>query len=121
VIIAAALNGDAWRVNWSRIRSWCVASIKCPSGAGHCLEWIYFGYADDTPEMRKRRLRHLNLGRPAGFVSMEDGCVGGFVERGIATADNESAIVARVAPTSQASPPVRPRPRSAVSGLYGGS
>jgi hypothetical protein len=28
------------------------------------LEWIYFGYADDTPEMRKRRLRHLNLGGP---------------------------------------------------------
>ena len=57
------------------------------------LEWIYFGYADDTPEMRKRRLRHLNLGGPAGFVSMEDGCVGGFVERGIATAEKESAIV----------------------------
>ena len=57
------------------------------------LEWIYFGYADDTPEMRKRRLRHLNLGGPAGFVSMEDGCVGGFVERAIATADNEAAIV----------------------------
>ncbi len=58
------------------------------------LEWIYFGYADDTPEMRKRRLRHLNLGGPAGFVSMEDGCVGGFVERGIATADGEASIVA---------------------------
>ena len=43
--------------------------------------------------MRKRRLRHLNLGGPAGFVSMEDGCVGGFVERGIATAEKESAIV----------------------------
>ena len=57
------------------------------------LEWTYFGYADDTPEMRKRRLRHLNLGGPAGFVSMEDGCVGGFVERGIATAEAESAIV----------------------------
>jgi phenylpropionate dioxygenase-like ring-hydroxylating dioxygenase large terminal subunit len=57
------------------------------------LEWIYFAYADDTPEMRKRRLRHLNLGGPAGFVSMEDGCVGGFVERGIATAEDESAIV----------------------------
>jgi len=57
------------------------------------LEWIYFGYADDTPEMRKRRLRHLNLGGPAGFVSMEDGCVGGFVERGIATAEGEAAIV----------------------------
>lgn len=58
------------------------------------LEWIYFGYADDTPEMRKRRLRHLNLGGPAGFVSMEDGCVGGFVERGIATAEDAAAIVA---------------------------
>jgi hypothetical protein len=57
------------------------------------LEWIYFGYADDAPEMRKRRLRHLNLGGPAGFVSMEDGCVGGFVERGIATAENELSIV----------------------------
>ena len=57
------------------------------------LEWIYFGYADDTPEMRKRRFRHLNLGGPAGFVSMEDGCVGGFVDRGIATAEAESAIV----------------------------
>jgi hypothetical protein len=57
------------------------------------LEFIYFGYADDTPEMRKRRLRHLNLGGPAGFVSMEDGCVGGFVERGIATAADDSAIV----------------------------
>jgi phenylpropionate dioxygenase-like ring-hydroxylating dioxygenase large terminal subunit len=57
------------------------------------LEWIYFGYADDAPEMRKRRLRHLNLGGPAGFVSMEDGCVGGFVERGIATAQDQAAIV----------------------------
>jgi anthranilate 1,2-dioxygenase large subunit/terephthalate 1,2-dioxygenase oxygenase component alpha subunit len=57
------------------------------------LEWIYFGYADDMPEMRQRRLRHLNLGGPAGFVSMEDGCVGGFVERGIATAESEAAIV----------------------------
>ena len=58
------------------------------------LEWIYFGYADDTPDMRRRRLRHLNLGGPAGFVSMEDGCIGGFVERGIATAQDETSIVA---------------------------
>ncbi len=57
------------------------------------LEWIYFGYANDTPQKRKRWLRHLNLGGPAGFVSMEDGCVGGFVERGIATADAETSIV----------------------------
>jgi phenylpropionate dioxygenase-like ring-hydroxylating dioxygenase large terminal subunit len=58
------------------------------------LEWIYFGYADDTDDMRKRRLRHLNLGGPAGFVSMEDGCIGGFVERGIANAPEDASIVA---------------------------
>jgi phenylpropionate dioxygenase-like ring-hydroxylating dioxygenase large terminal subunit len=57
------------------------------------LEWIYFGYADDTPQMRKRRLRQLNLAGPAGFVSMEDGCVGGFVERGIATAEDAASIM----------------------------
>lgn len=65
-----------------------------PNGVARTnLEWIYFGYADDTPQMRQRRLRHLNLGGPAGFVSMEDGCIGGFVERGITTAMGESSIV----------------------------
>ena len=58
------------------------------------LEWIYFGYADDTPDMRARRLRHLNLAGPAGYVSMEDGCIGGFVERGIATTPDLASIVA---------------------------
>ena len=57
------------------------------------LEWTYFGYADDTPEMRKRRLRHLNLGGPAGFVSMEDGCVGGFVQRALRFNDDDSGVV----------------------------
>ncbi|WIM14466.1 aromatic ring-hydroxylating dioxygenase subunit alpha [Enhydrobacter sp.] len=57
------------------------------------LKWTYFGFADDPPEMTARRLRQQNLVGPAGFVSMEDGCVGGFVQRGIAAAgDQVSAI-----------------------------
>ena len=57
------------------------------------LKWTYFGFADDPPEMTARRLRQQNLVGPAGFVSMEDGCVGGFVQRGIAAAgDKVSAI-----------------------------
>jgi phenylpropionate dioxygenase-like ring-hydroxylating dioxygenase large terminal subunit len=65
-----------------------------PRGVGQCdLHWIYLGYADDTPEMRARRLRQLNLAGPAGFVSMEDGCIGGFVERGAATASGRSSVV----------------------------
>ncbi|WP_428534610.1 aromatic ring-hydroxylating oxygenase subunit alpha [Rhodopila sp.] len=50
------------------------------------LNWIYLGYADDAPALRRRRLKQLNLAGPAGFVSMEDGCIGNFVERGAAVA-----------------------------------
>ncbi|MBU9272451.1 aromatic ring-hydroxylating dioxygenase subunit alpha [Burkholderia gladioli pv. gladioli] len=47
------------------------------------LNWTYLGFEDDTPELREMRLRQSNLVGPAGYVSMEDGCVGGFVQRGI--------------------------------------
>jgi anthranilate 1,2-dioxygenase large subunit/terephthalate 1,2-dioxygenase oxygenase component alpha subunit len=57
------------------------------------LHWIFLGYADDTPEQRTRRLRQLNLAGPAGYVSMEDGCIGGFVERGSAAAMDQTSIV----------------------------
>ena len=35
--------------------------------------WTHFGFEDDTPEMRERRLRQSNLFGPAGFVSADDG------------------------------------------------
>jgi hypothetical protein len=57
------------------------------------LHWTYLGFADDTPELRSMRLRQANLAGPAGFVSMEDGAVGGFVQRGIAAASGEAAVV----------------------------
>jgi len=57
------------------------------------LHWTYLGFADDTPDLRAMRLKQGNLAGPAGFVSMEDGAVGGFVQRGIAAADQEAAIV----------------------------
>jgi anthranilate 1,2-dioxygenase large subunit/terephthalate 1,2-dioxygenase oxygenase component alpha subunit len=57
------------------------------------LNWTYIGFVDDTPELRKMRLRQANLIGAAGFVSMEDGAVGGFVQRGIAGAHGEAAIL----------------------------
>jgi anthranilate 1,2-dioxygenase large subunit/terephthalate 1,2-dioxygenase oxygenase component alpha subunit len=57
------------------------------------LHWTYLGFADDPPELRAMRLKQANLAGPAGFVSMEDGAVGGFVQRGIAAAPNQAAIV----------------------------
>lgn len=57
------------------------------------LHWTLLGFEDDTPEMTQARLRQANLIGPAGYVSMEDGCVGGFVQRGIAGAGDDSSIV----------------------------
>ncbi len=57
------------------------------------LNWTYFGYKDDTPAQRKVRLKQSNLVGPAGFISMEDGAVGGFVQRGIAGASDKEAVV----------------------------
>jgi anthranilate 1,2-dioxygenase large subunit/terephthalate 1,2-dioxygenase oxygenase component alpha subunit len=65
-----------------------------PKGPGAMeLHWTYLGFADDTEEMRRRRLKQSNLVGPAGFVSMEDGCVGGFVQRGVAAAGEEVSVV----------------------------
>jgi len=38
-------------------------------------------------------LKQANLVGPAGYISMEDGCVGGFVQRGIAGAGGEEAVI----------------------------
>ena len=57
------------------------------------LNWTYIGFADDTPELRAMRLKQGNLAGPAGLVSMEDGAVGGFVQRGIAAAGRETSVV----------------------------
>ncbi|MGH7064494.1 MAG: aromatic ring-hydroxylating dioxygenase subunit alpha, partial [Stellaceae bacterium] len=44
-----------------------------PIDTGHFdLAWTFFGYADDTLEMRQRRLRQANLMGPAGLVSLDD-------------------------------------------------
>jgi anthranilate 1,2-dioxygenase large subunit len=37
------------------------------------LVFHFFGYEDDTPELRAERVRQMNLVGPAGYISMEDG------------------------------------------------
>jgi anthranilate 1,2-dioxygenase large subunit len=57
------------------------------------LNWTYLGFADDSPEQRLTRIKQNNLVGPAGYISMEDGCVGGFVQRGIAGASEQEAVL----------------------------
>ncbi len=56
-----------------------------PRGQGEFdFVWTHFGFADDTPEMTRRRLRQANLFGPAGFVSADDGEVIEFSQAGFA-------------------------------------
>ena len=65
-----------------------------PRGANRTeLNWTYLGFEDDTPEQRRTSLKQSNLIGPSGYVSMEDGGVGGLVQRGIAGAPNECAVL----------------------------
>ena len=45
------------------------------------LIWTVLGFEDDDAAMAELRMQVNNLVGPAGFISMEDGCVGGWVQR----------------------------------------
>jgi phenylpropionate dioxygenase-like ring-hydroxylating dioxygenase large terminal subunit len=57
------------------------------------LNWAYFGFAGDDEEMTLLRLKQANLVGPGGYVSMEDGAVGGFVQRAIGGAGDDAAVL----------------------------
>ena len=56
------------------------------------LLWTILGFEDDDDDMLELRLKVNNLVGPAGLVSMEDGCVGGWVQRA-AMADGTASTV----------------------------
>lgn len=65
-----------------------------PKGIGETeLVWNHVGYTDDSEEMQARRLKQSNLVGPAGYISMEDGCVGGFVQKAIQGVHGEAGVV----------------------------
>jgi hypothetical protein len=65
-----------------------------PQGVDACeLHWLLFGYTDDTPEQAETRLLQSNLIGPAGLVSMEDGMIGGWVQRTIAQDPDQNAVL----------------------------
>jgi anthranilate 1,2-dioxygenase large subunit len=57
------------------------------------LQWTYIGFEDDDAAMTERRLQQANLVGPAGYVSMEDGAVGGFIQRAIPGAEEECSVI----------------------------
>jgi hypothetical protein len=57
------------------------------------LQWIYLGFAEDDAEMEALRLAQANLVGPAGYVSMEDGAVGNFIQRAIPGAEDDCSVL----------------------------
>jgi phenylpropionate dioxygenase-like ring-hydroxylating dioxygenase large terminal subunit len=57
------------------------------------LVWTCFGFTTDDDALTELRLRQANLIGPAGLISMEDGAASGFVQRGVAGAGSERALV----------------------------
>ena len=54
-----------------------------PNGNGQFdFVWTHFGFSEDDPQMKKRRLRQSNLFGPAGYVSADDGEVIEFSQSG---------------------------------------
>jgi anthranilate 1,2-dioxygenase large subunit len=57
------------------------------------LLWTYIGFEEDDAAMTERRLQQANLVGPAGYVSMEDGAVGSFVQRAIKGGEDEYSVI----------------------------
>jgi anthranilate 1,2-dioxygenase large subunit len=77
-----------------QIQNSLVARQLLPKGPDNFeLIFHFFGYADDTPEMRVQRIKQANLVGPAGLVSMEDTLATELVRFG-ATGSSDALSVA---------------------------
>ena len=77
-----------------QVRNTIAVRVIRPRGVDKSeLEWIHLGFDTDDEAMTERRLRQGNLIGAAGYISMEDGCVGGFVQRALKYNDDGAGLV----------------------------
>ncbi|MDH3699993.1 MAG: Rieske 2Fe-2S domain-containing protein [Alphaproteobacteria bacterium] len=77
-----------------QVRNTIAVRVIRPRGVDKTeLEWIHLGFDGDDEAMTERRLRQGNLIGPAGYVAMEDGFIGGFVQRALHYNDDGAGIV----------------------------
>lgn len=77
-----------------QVRNTIAVRVIRPRGVDKTeLEWIHLGFDTDDEAMTERRLRQGNLIGAAGYIAMEDGCVGGFVQRALHYNDAGAGLV----------------------------
>ncbi len=87
-----------------QIHNTLVCRQLLPKGPGHFeLVFHFFGYEDDTPELRNLRIKQANLVGPAGYISMEDTEATELVQRGTARDGDLNSVIemSRAAPGEQ--------------------
>ena len=77
-----------------QVRNTIAVRVIRPRGVDKTeLEWIHLGFDTDDAAMTERRLRQGNLIGAAGYIAMEDGCIGGFVQRALQSNDDGNGLV----------------------------
>ena len=77
-----------------QVRNTIAVRVIRPRGVDRSeLDWVHLGFDDDDEAMTERRLRQGNLIGAAGYIALEDGCVGGFVQRALRYNDDDSGVV----------------------------
>lgn len=75
-----------------QIHNSLVARQLLPKGPGHFeLIFHFFGYEDDTSDLRALRIKQANLVGPAGYISMEDTEATELVQRGTIAEDDDAS------------------------------
>ncbi len=77
-----------------QIHNSLVARQLLPKGPGHFeLVFHFFGYADDSDEMRSLRIKQANLVGPAGYISMEDTEATELVQQGVTRDPTATSVI----------------------------
>lgn len=77
-----------------QIHNTIVARQILPKGPENFeLIFHFVGYADDTAEMRKLRIKQANLVGPAGYISMEDTEATELVQRGTIRDGDKTSVI----------------------------
>jgi anthranilate 1,2-dioxygenase large subunit len=77
-----------------QIHNSLVARQILPKGPNQFeLVFHFFGYQDDTPELRALRIKQANLVGPAGYISLEDTEATELVQRGTARDPDHCAVL----------------------------
>lgn len=77
-----------------QIHNTLVARQVLPKGPGKFeLIFHFFGYTDDSPELRALRIKQANLVGPAGYISMEDTEATELVQRGTVRDGDENSVI----------------------------